>query len=93
MLIIIKSAPGTPEGERGIKLARDMAADICLIQNAVCFSQKNRLKDFSGRVYVLNEDRRLRGIKDEQMAEDIKRIDYDGLVDLMVDKEKVVGVF
>lgn len=93
MLVIIKSAPDTPEGRRGIKLARDMAADICLIQNAVYFAQKERLEGFCGTAYLLEEDSRLRGLKNEDIGKGIRRLDYDSLVDLMVNEDKVLGMF
>ncbi|MEC4676109.1 MAG: DsrH/TusB family sulfur metabolism protein [Nitrospirota bacterium] len=91
MLVIVKSAPDTPEGKRAVKLAGDMAADICLIQNAVCFAMTGRLNGFCGTAYVLNEDMKLRGIG--SIDKGIRELDYDGLVDLMINEEKVVGVF
>lgn len=91
MLVIIKSSHDTSEGKRAVKLARDMAADICLIQNAVYFAQRDRLEGFCGTAYVLDEDSRVRGIMDIEKG--IKKIDYDGLVDLMVEEDKVMGVF
>ncbi len=93
MLLIIKSAPDTAEGKRAIKLANNMSANICLMQSAVYFSQRERLKGFSGTVYVIDEDRKLRGLKDEEIAPEIKKIDYDGLVELMAEKKKVIGIF
>ena len=93
MLVIIKSAPDTPEGKRGVKLARDIAADVCLIQNAVYFARKDRLESFCGTVYVLDEDSRLRGLSDNEIEKDIKKVDYDGIVDLMAGEDKVVGMF
>lgn len=93
MLAIIKSGPDTQEGKRAIKLARDMAADVCLIQNAVYFSQKERLEGFCGSVYVLDEDVRLRGLKDDEIEKDLKKINYGSLVDMMADEDKVVGMF
>jgi len=93
MLVIIKSAPDTVEGKRAVKLARDMAADICLIQNAVYFAQKERLEGFCGTVFVINEDSRLRGLKSEDMDKGVKAIDYDALVDLVTKEDKVVGMF
>jgi sulfur relay protein TusB/DsrH len=93
MLLIIKSAPDTAEGKRAIKLANDMSADICLMQSAVYFSQRERLKGFSGTVYVIDEDRKLRGLKDEEIVPEIRKIDYEGLVELMAEKKKVIGIF
>ncbi|RME65589.1 MAG: hypothetical protein D6778_06065, partial [Nitrospirae bacterium] len=62
MLVLIKSAPNTPEGKRALRFARDMAADVCLLQNGVYFAEPERLEGFCGTVYVLSEDARLRGL-------------------------------
>lgn len=93
MLVIIKSAPDTTEGKRAVKLARDMAADICLIQNAVYFAQKERLEGFCGMAFVIDEDARLRGLGSGDIDKGIKKIDYDALVDLMTKEDKVIGLF
>jgi sulfur relay protein TusB/DsrH len=95
MLVIIKSDPGTPEGRRGVKVARDMFADIVLLQNGVYFLQGQRLEDlgFYRATYVLEDDRRLRGLKLAGADKNIKDISYDGLVDLMVESDKVTGMF
>ncbi|MFN3740539.1 MAG: sulfurtransferase complex subunit TusB [Thermodesulfovibrionales bacterium] len=93
MLVIIKSSPDTPEGRRGFKLARDMASDMVLLQNGVYFAQRERFEGFCGKVYVLEEDMRLRGLKDDEVLKDAEKIDYDRLVDLMVEEDKVVGMF
>jgi sulfur relay protein TusB/DsrH len=57
------------------------------------FAQKERYGAFCGRVYVLDEDIRLRGIKDEELVKDVKKITYDDLIDLIVEEDKVVGMF
>lgn len=93
MFVIIKSGPDTQDGKRGIKLARDMTADICLIQNAVYFAQKERLEGFCGTVYILDKDASLRGLKDNELERGIKKIDYDALVELMTEEDKVIGMF
>ncbi|TAN45171.1 MAG: hypothetical protein EPN22_04020 [Nitrospirae bacterium] len=93
MLILIKNGPDTPEGKRGLQLALDMCADICLLQNAVYFAQKERLEGVCGKVYVLEEDKRLRGLNADEMEKDILPLDYDGLVDIMDSADKVAGIF
>jgi sulfur relay protein TusB/DsrH len=93
MVVIVKSAPDTTDGRRGIKLARDMAADVVLLQNGVYFAQRERLEGFCGTAYVLIDDARLRGLKDEEIEKDIRRLDYGRLVDLMAGGDKVVGMF
>jgi len=93
MLIMVKSAPDTPEGKRGIKMAGNMAANVVLMQNAVYFAIKNKLEGFSGIVFALEDDLRLRGLKDEELSKDLKKLDYDGLVELMIEEDKVIGIF
>lgn len=93
MLVIIKNSPDTPEGRRGVKLARDMAADIVLIQNGIYFAQKEMLEGFCGTAYVLEDDTKLRGLTKDKVDKDIRNINYDGLVDLMTENDKVIGMF
>lgn len=95
MLVIIRNAPDTPEGKRGVKIARDMSADIVLLQNGVYFLMEQALEDlgFVRTAYVLEDDRRLRGLRGTNEKKNIKAIDYAGLVDLMTETDKVVGMF
>ncbi|MFZ5996533.1 MAG: DsrH/TusB family sulfur relay protein [Nitrospirota bacterium] len=93
MLVIVKSAPDTSDGKRGIQMAKDMAADIVLLQNSVYSACKERLNGFPGTVYVLSEDMRLRGIKGGEIGENVKALSYDDLVDLMATEDNVVGMF
>ena len=93
MLVIIKSAPDTTEGARGLTLAKDGGADLVLLQNGVYFAQKERLGAFTGVVYVLDDDMRLRGLKDSELDARAKNIDYDKLTDIITGGDKVVGLF
>lgn len=93
MITIIKSSPDTPEGKRGFKMARDMASDMVLLHNGVYLPQMERFEGLCGKVYILEEDMRFRGLKDEEILTDAIKIDYDRLVDLMVEEDKVVGMF
>jgi sulfur relay protein TusB/DsrH len=90
MLVIIKSAPDTPEGKRGLALARDMGASIVLIQNGVYLQEG--IQRFPGRTYALEEDRRMRGLKGG-VPDKQKNITYDELVDLLAGGEQVFGAF
>ncbi len=93
MIVIVKSAPDTADGQRGVALARSMAADLVLLQNGVYYAQKERLGGFSRGVYVLDDDNRLRGLRDADMEKNVKVITYDALVDLVTGTDKVVGMF
>lgn len=95
MLVIIRSAPDTTEGRRGVKFARDVSASLVLLQDGVYFIQGRALEDldFAGPAYVLGDDCRLRGIKAEETQTSLRDIDYDGLVDLMMESSNVVGMF
>lgn len=93
MVVIIKSGPDTADGKRGVKLARDMAADVVFIQNGVYFAQKERLEGFCGTVFVLDDDARLRGLHESDLEKDMRRLSYNDLVDVMVAEDKVIGFF
>jgi len=95
MLVIVRSAPDSVDGRRGVKIARDMAADIVLLQNGVYFMQQAHLEDlgFCGTAYVLSDDRKLRGLNPIQSNSRAKEIAYDGLIDLMTESDKVIGMF
>lgn len=93
MLVIIKSGPDTTEGRRAVKLARDMAADVCLIQNGVHFALPERLEGFCGTAHVLGEDLRLRGLNTGMLARGVVEVDYDRIVDLMAGEDNVFGAF
>jgi sulfur relay protein TusB/DsrH len=93
MIVMIKSAPDTQDGVRGVTLAKDGNADLVLLQNGVYFAQKERLGMFTGTVYVLDDDKRLRGLRDSEMDARVKTIDYDKLTDIITGSEKVVGMF
>ncbi len=91
MLVILRSAPESHEARRAVKLARDLAADMVLVQNAVWLAQEERLEGFCGTAYVLDEDLKLRGVSN--VAKEIKALSYIELVDLMAEADKVVGMF
>ena len=75
----------------GLTLAKESGADLVLLQNGVYFAQKDRLGNFSGAVYVLDDDKRLRGLKDSEMDARVKTIDYDKLTDIMTGGEEGRG--
>jgi len=93
MLILIKSSPDTPEGKRGIRMATDLGAGMVLIQNGIYLAKGGALQDLNRPVYLLDEDTRLRGINPEGLGNNLKMINYDGLVNLMMEHEKVIGLF
>jgi sulfur transfer complex TusBCD TusB component (DsrH family) len=93
MIVMIKSAPDTTDGAIGLTLAKDGRADLVLLQNGVYFAQKDRLGTFPGAVYVLDDDKRLRGLKDSEMDARARTIGYDTLTDILTGGENVVGMF
>jgi sulfur relay protein TusB/DsrH len=93
MLVIVKSAPDTNDGALGLTLAQEGRADLVLLQNGVLFAQKERLGSFPGAVYVLDDDKKLRGLKDSELDERVKVIDYNKLTDIITSGEKVTGMF
>jgi sulfur relay protein TusB/DsrH len=93
MLVIVRSAPDTTEGKRGVRIAVKTGAGIIFLQNGVYFAQKDILEEFSGTAYVLDDDTRLRGLKDSDLNDKIRCIGYDSLVDLITGSNKVIGMF
>ncbi len=93
MFVMIKSGPDTTDGAAGLTLAKAGGADLVLLQNGVYFAQKERLGDYSGTVYVLDDDKRLRGLKDSEIDARTKTIDYDKLTDIITSGDKVTGMF
>jgi len=93
MIVMIKSAPDTPEAKRAITLAGDLAANLVLIQNAVYLARKRKDGGISGAVYALDEDLRMRGMGPEENIGTVKQIDYDMLVDLITKTDQVYGAF
>jgi sulfur relay protein TusB/DsrH len=87
MLFLISSAPDTKEFQTSFRTAKEMNADICLLQNAV-YAARN--PDESS-VYILNDDMMLRGIKKNETSG--RMIDYGQLIDLMTNADRVVGLF
>jgi sulfur relay protein TusB/DsrH len=93
MIVMVKSAPDTSDGAIGLTLAKEGGVDLVLLQNGVYYAQKDRLGDFRGTVYILDDDKRLRGLKDSEMDARVKTIGYDALIDILTRGEKVVGMF
>jgi sulfur relay protein TusB/DsrH len=91
MLVVIKSGPESQEAKRAVKIARDTAADIVLLQNSVSLARKDRLEGFCGTAFALSEDLKLSGIKD--LEKSVKEISYEEFIDLMVENDKVIGIF
>jgi sulfur relay protein TusB/DsrH len=91
MIVLIKSLPETPEGKRGIKMARDMAADIVFIQNGIYYALDEMIDGYCGTAYAVKEDVELRGMQNQMRS--VKVIEWDQLVDMMIGEDKVIGAF
>ena len=87
MLFLISSAPDTKEFKSAYKIAQQMNADVCLMQNAV-YASRNLL---DSRFYIMKDELQLRGINEKEVSG--KPIDYDQLIIMMESSEKVVGIF
>ncbi len=87
MLFLISSAPDTKEFKSAYKIAQQMNAEVCLLQNAV-YASRNLL---DSRFYIMKDELQMRGIKEEEVSG--KLIDYSQLVDMMAKSDKVAGLF
>ena len=88
MLFLFSSAPDTKEFKTAYKMAKDMNAEICLLQNAV-YAADNSADNQAH--YALSDDLALRGIDKNTVT--AKVIDYSQLIDIMTGTDKVVGLF
>lgn len=87
MLFLISSAPDTTEFQTALRTAREMNADVCLLQNAVFAARNPEVRN----IYVMADDMKLRGIGEKETSG--KVIDYHYLIELMTNSDKVVGLF
>lgn len=87
MLFLIASAPDTQQFKTALRMAKDVNADVCLLQNAV-YASRNLNED---SFYVLQDETVLRGIAENEISG--KLIDYNKLVELMAESDKVAGIF
>ncbi len=92
MLVMVKSGPDTAEGIGGLELASEGGADLVLLQNGVYFARAGALGEWAGAVYVLEDDKRLRGLKDADLDARARAIGYDALTDLVTGDDAVVGM-
>jgi sulfur relay protein TusB/DsrH len=93
VLVMIKSGPDTAEGVIGLSLARESGADLILLQNGVYFACAGTIGEWAGAVYLLEDDKRLRGLRDAELDGRARTIGYDGLTDLITRDDAVVGMF
>jgi len=89
MLMLVKSSPDTDEGKRGLKMARDLSADIVFLQDGVYFALSDTIDGFCGTAYATEEDLALRGLQDRLNG--VKVVGWDELIDMMAEEEKVIG--
>jgi sulfur relay protein TusB/DsrH len=87
MLFLISSAPDTKEFKSAYKIAQQMNAEVCLLQNAV-YASRNLL---DSSFYMLKDELHLRGIREDEVSG--KLIDYSQLAGMMAESDKVVGLF
>ncbi len=93
MLVLIKSGPDTAEGKTGLDLARESGADLVLLQNGVYLARAGALGEWARAVYLLEDDKKLRGLRDADLDARARTIGYDVLTDLIVGADAVVGMF
>lgn len=87
MLFLLSSAPDTREFKTAYTLAKEMNANICLLQNAVYAARTLNDSD----ICVLLDELQLRGIKESEVTG--RLIDYGQLIDRMNSSDKVIGLF
>lgn len=93
MFVIIKSPPDSEGARKGLKLAKDRAADVLLISDGVNLARKGMLEGYCGTAFVLDSDLAQRGITGKDLEKGVKSVSPAEFVDLVVRSEEVVGPF
>ncbi len=104
ILMLISSAPDTPEAQGALQLAQDMLEagnDLAIfyLQDGVFHAMKRAasggtLSNAHVAFYCLREDLEMRGFKAEDVARTVTMSDYDDLVDLMMERSaQTLGAF
>lgn len=109
ILMLILSSPNSHNALRSLKLARDLngqgnQVSICLLQDGALLALgtgdewvKDLLVQLLSKkveLYVIWDDLRLRGFKKKELVPEVQLVDYDQLVDLLMDRyESVLGAF
>jgi len=91
MTVIVKSAPDTPDGRKGLQTAIDLGADVILLQNGVYFVLSGSAAVAGMQVYAMEEDCMMRGIRIPS-DNSVRMIDYAELVDIMQMSDHVIGM-
>jgi len=91
MIVLIRSAPYTAEGRRGLQMARDMSADVVFLQNGVYFALDEMMDGFCGTAYAVAEDVEMRGMQEEMRG--IRTVGWDELVEMLAAEDRVMGAF
>lgn len=92
-LVVVISPPGSAKGEHGVRLAKELAADIVLTGEAAGYALKGRLEGFCGTVYVIEEEGKPPGLKDEDMEKGVKRLSGGEFGEMLERGARVAGVF
>jgi len=72
MLIVIKSAPGSPEASKAVRKAAELTADILLVEDAVGLALRDMLEGFCGTAFALSEHLYTRLPKSAELEKGVK---------------------
>jgi len=103
LLILISSPPNNPKALSALRLTQALRAQgtsvsLCLLQDGVLLAlarqATERILALTSEidVYTLGEDLKMRGFGSQEVLPQVHLIDYERLVDLMVD-HRVMGAF
>ena len=103
LLILISSPPNNPKALSALRLTQALRGEgrsisLCLLQDGVLLAlarqTMGRISALTSeiKVYALGEDLKMRGFGRQEALPRVHLIEYDRLVDLMVD-HRVMGAF
>lgn len=91
MIVLIKSSPETEAAHRGMKVARDLAADIVLIGPAAGLARLGALDGFCGTAHALAQD--IAALGPVELERGVRIIDREELRALLEGEERFEGEF
>ena len=100
VLVLMGNAPGTPQARDALRLVDSLAhagdpLDLVLVQDGVLLARRHPPVPLIANVtyHVLNTDLQLRGIRPEELRQEVRLISGADLVTFMLDgTRRVIGI-
>jgi hypothetical protein len=93
MFIVIASPPDSAAARGALMRAAERAADVVLVGPAVRLGLPGAMGGFCGSAFVLGADLADEGLSPDDLEKGVQALDYDDLLDLMIEADGLEGIF